>query len=155
MTSLSQGRTYNSSARASHRMASGPTAGFRTKVDLENNCIGLELDPNHEVKNVSLSQAGDICVLWSGEETEATLSFKPPEGARFDTFSVGWLVSDLHKSEPRSLPFRAVSPSGGQVKLTMSESRATYSCYFTVEQAGKLYGHDPKIYNEVPSGGPC
>ena len=154
MTSPSQGGTHNSPARTSHRVASGPTAGFQVKVDPENDSIGLELDPNHEVQDVSLSSAGDIHIRWTEEESEATLFFKPPEGARFDTFSVGWLASDLNDAEPRSLPFQAASPLGGGVKLMMSKDPATYSCYFTVEESGAVYGHDPKIYNDVPPGDP-
>lgn len=154
MTSLSERKPQTSPVGDSHSASTGPSAGFLIKIDSADNSLNLQFDPTTPKSRVHLTEAGDICLDWSQNDTEATLAFKPPEGAQIQSLSVGWLVENLD-SEAQSLPFQAVS-LGGRVILTMTldPKYATYVCYLVVQKGSVLHRHDPKIYNKVPSGGP-
>lgn len=113
-----------------------------------------------EANEVLLDDRGDIRINWKDQppEARATLHFcRPVEDGQtvaYEAFQLGWLVAKLNSpDQPRDLPFTANLMLGGDVELTFPKQppSAVYMFSFTSHRGVR---HDPKIYNQAPTGGP-
>lgn len=173
MTTLTQDRqpAPSSTLDSSPTESPGPTARLLVSAEPDDK-VFIDFVEGFTPHGVDFDANRDIHVTWEPEDTVATLYLELDDALAqcLDAFYVGWPKDQVEKltgeatQNPIRVEYQASDPknaTGPILELTWTKAEAqtnsqmkNFACYFGFKKNGSSFGHDPKIYNTVPTGGP-